>query len=85
MGGDGVQLVDNLGVSVLQRLGLLHIVVGGVEWEDVDEEADDARALLLLDERGVAIHNLGEIERVRLGVVGGYNLIFAQVFVLGYL
>lgn len=69
-GGNGVEAVDVLHIFALQCLGLFHIVGSGIKWEDVDEESDDARALFLLDECGVLVDQLGEIERVTLVVVG---------------
>lgn len=84
-GGNGVEAVDVLHIFALQCLGLFHIVGSGIKWEDVDEESDDARALFLLDECGVLVDQLGEIERVTLIVVGRYHLVVAEVFVACYL
>ena len=58
MCGNGVQTVDNLGIAVLQPLCLCHIVIGGIEREDIHIQTDDTRYLPVLYERCVPVRQL---------------------------
>lgn len=79
VGRYGIETIDGLGILAIKRLCLFHIVIGGIKREDIYIESDDARTLLLLDEGGLTVHQLGEIQGIRLIVVWRNHLILAKV------
>ena len=53
--GYGIQSIDNLGVFRLQLLCLLHVVVSGVQGEDIHIQTSDTRYMSVLNESSISV------------------------------